>query len=212
MRHTPRTGAFEQMQTPGTETLFGAECLADAAQVQRDLAFMRFPIDSTLCVVDALNLRRFQTLFHIVNAQIQAADFLLISKTDLVKKPDATSNLERDLRTLNPRAVITAFRASGLAGHGAALVVKVQNVAGNEADFAALHRKQAQQRFAEGGFAGAGFAYDTEGFALGEFERHILDCCQLVFAKQADAAAESFLQVFDFRAVESNGIGTAPID
>ena len=38
----------------------------------------------------------------------------------------------------NPRAVITAFRASGLAGHGAALVVKVQNVAGNEADFAAL--------------------------------------------------------------------------
>jgi glycosyltransferase involved in cell wall biosynthesis len=38
----------------------------------------------------------------------------------------------------NPRAVIAAFRASGLAGRGAALVVKVQNVAGNEADFAAL--------------------------------------------------------------------------
>lgn len=38
----------------------------------------------------------------------------------------------------NPRAVIEAFRQSGLAGKGAALVVKVQNVAGNEADFSAL--------------------------------------------------------------------------
>lgn len=38
----------------------------------------------------------------------------------------------------NPQAAIAAFRQSGLAGRGAALVVKVQNVAGNEADFAAL--------------------------------------------------------------------------
>jgi glycosyltransferase involved in cell wall biosynthesis len=38
----------------------------------------------------------------------------------------------------NPAAVIAAFRQSGLAGANAALVVKVQNVAGNEADFAAL--------------------------------------------------------------------------
>ena len=38
----------------------------------------------------------------------------------------------------NPRAVIDAFRQSGLAGQGAALVIKVQNVTGNEADFAAL--------------------------------------------------------------------------
>ncbi len=43
----------------------------------------------------------------------------------------------------NPRAVIDAFRQAGLpsaalAKEGAALVVKVQNVAGNEADFAAL--------------------------------------------------------------------------
>jgi glycosyltransferase involved in cell wall biosynthesis len=38
----------------------------------------------------------------------------------------------------NPRAVIEAFRRSQLAGSGAALVIKVQNVAGNEADFAAL--------------------------------------------------------------------------
>jgi glycosyltransferase involved in cell wall biosynthesis len=38
----------------------------------------------------------------------------------------------------NPRAVVDAFRRSGLAGRGAALVLKVQNVAGNEKDFAAL--------------------------------------------------------------------------
>jgi glycosyltransferase involved in cell wall biosynthesis len=38
----------------------------------------------------------------------------------------------------NPRAVIEAFRLSGLAGRDAALVIKVQNVAGNETDFAAL--------------------------------------------------------------------------
>ncbi len=38
----------------------------------------------------------------------------------------------------NPAAVIEAFRRSGLAGHGAALVVKAHNAAGNEADLAAL--------------------------------------------------------------------------
>jgi len=38
----------------------------------------------------------------------------------------------------NPQAVIDAFRQSGLAGSGAALVIKTQNIAGNEADFAAL--------------------------------------------------------------------------
>src|SRR5205823_2812090 len=38
----------------------------------------------------------------------------------------------------NPRAAIEAFRHSALAGRGAVLVIKVQNVAGNEADFSAL--------------------------------------------------------------------------
>ena len=40
----------------------------------------------------------------------------------------------------NPRAAIEAFRRSGLAGRGAALVIKVQNVAGNDTDFAALQQ------------------------------------------------------------------------
>ncbi|MFZ5496155.1 MAG: glycosyltransferase family 4 protein [Verrucomicrobiota bacterium] len=38
----------------------------------------------------------------------------------------------------NPAAVIEAFRRSGLAGRGAALVIKVHNVPGNPADFARL--------------------------------------------------------------------------
>lgn len=38
----------------------------------------------------------------------------------------------------NPAAVLEAFRRSGLAGHGAALVIKVHNVPGNPADFERL--------------------------------------------------------------------------
>ena len=38
----------------------------------------------------------------------------------------------------NPQAALAAFRASGLAGRGAALVIKVHNAAENAADFAAL--------------------------------------------------------------------------
>ena len=38
----------------------------------------------------------------------------------------------------NPAAVIEAFRRSGLAGAGASLVIKIHNVAGNEADFEKL--------------------------------------------------------------------------
>ena len=38
----------------------------------------------------------------------------------------------------NPAAVLEAFRRSGLAGQGAGLVIKVHNVAGNEADFERL--------------------------------------------------------------------------
>lgn len=38
----------------------------------------------------------------------------------------------------NPQAVLDAYRASGLAGHGAGLVIKVQNEAANPEDYAAL--------------------------------------------------------------------------
>lgn len=99
--------ALQQVIERGARRIFiEATGLADAEQVQRDLAFMRFPIDSTLCIVDALNIHRFQKLFHIVNAQIQAADVLLISKRDLVKNADSIGLLEDELHRLNPRAAI----------------------------------------------------------------------------------------------------------
>lgn len=44
----------------------------------------------------------------------------------------------------NPAAVLEAFRRSGLAGHGAALVIKVHNAAGNPDDFARLQRAAAE--------------------------------------------------------------------
>lgn len=44
----------------------------------------------------------------------------------------------------NPDAVIEAFHRSGLAGRGAALVIKVHNAAGNPADFARLQTATAQ--------------------------------------------------------------------
>ncbi len=59
---------------------------------------------------------------------LPADRFLFLSLFDL------NSYAERK----NPRAAIAAFRASGLAGHGAALVLKVHNAETNTADFAAL--------------------------------------------------------------------------
>lgn len=44
----------------------------------------------------------------------------------------------------NPGAVLEAFRRSGLAGHGAALVIKVHNAASNPDDFARLQRSAAE--------------------------------------------------------------------
>jgi len=59
---------------------------------------------------------------------LPAGKFLFLSLYDL------NSYSERK----NPRGTIEAFRRSGLDAGSAALVIKVQNIAGNEADFAAL--------------------------------------------------------------------------
>jgi glycosyltransferase involved in cell wall biosynthesis len=60
--------------------------------------------------------------------ELPADKFLFLTLFDL------NSYAERK----NPRAVVAAFRQSGLATAGAALVIKVQNAAGNPAEFAAL--------------------------------------------------------------------------
>ncbi len=96
--------ALQNVLSRGVERVFiEATGLADAAQVQRDLAFMRFPIDSTLCIVDVRNIHRFQKLFHIVNAQIAAADVLLFSKTDLATE-ERFLTVQSDVERINPRA------------------------------------------------------------------------------------------------------------
>lgn len=59
---------------------------------------------------------------------LPADDFLFLFLYDL------NSYSERK----NPAAALAAFRASGLAGRGASLVIKVHNTAGNAADFARL--------------------------------------------------------------------------
>jgi len=59
---------------------------------------------------------------------LPAGDLLFLSLFDM------NSYAERK----NPRGAIEAFRRSGLAGHGATLVLKVQNGAGNEDDLAGL--------------------------------------------------------------------------
>lgn len=59
---------------------------------------------------------------------LPASDYLFLVLYDL------NSYSERK----NPRAAIEAFRRSGLAGRGAALVIKVHNVTGNESDLATL--------------------------------------------------------------------------
>ncbi len=44
----------------------------------------------------------------------------------------------------NPAAVLEAFRRSGLAGHGAGIVIKVHNIAGNPADYERLRAAAAE--------------------------------------------------------------------
>ncbi|MCS6807613.1 MAG: GTP-binding protein [Bacteroidota bacterium] len=100
--------ALQQVLEQGAQRIFiEATGLAHAEQVRNDLALLGFPLESTFCIVDAVNLWRFQTLFHVVNAQIRAADILCISKADMIKpfhKPICA--VEQELRRINSRAVV----------------------------------------------------------------------------------------------------------
>ncbi len=106
---------YDEVWTPSdfVTTALAIKCPLPVLTMPHAIAFPR-PTDSTATLRARLGL--------------PADPFLFLTLFDL------NSYAERK----NPRAVLAAFRASGLAGHGAALVVKVQNVAGNETDFAAL--------------------------------------------------------------------------
>jgi cobalamin biosynthesis protein CobW len=60
-------------------------------------------LDAVITVVDAANVARHLRETEVARAQIEAADFLVVNKTDLVAPP-AVARLERRLARLNPRA------------------------------------------------------------------------------------------------------------
>ncbi len=60
-------------------------------------------LDAVITVVDAANVERQLAETKVARAQIEAADFLVVNKLDLVDAP-AVARLERRLAKLNPRA------------------------------------------------------------------------------------------------------------
>ena len=60
-------------------------------------------LDAVITVVDAANVERQLAETQVARAQIEAADFLVVNKLDLVDAP-AVARLERRLAKLNPRA------------------------------------------------------------------------------------------------------------
>ena len=63
----------------------------------------KFVVQSTLCVVDALNFSKMAPMLRAVPSQVRWADALAINKTDLVA-PDQLATLERILQAYNPQA------------------------------------------------------------------------------------------------------------
>jgi len=102
--------ALEELLRRGVQRIFiEATGLANAEQVRSDVAMMGFPVESTFCVVDALNVERLAALFATVGEQIAAADVVLIAKTDLLDHNTRTFTLQAVhglVRSLNSRAVV----------------------------------------------------------------------------------------------------------
>jgi G3E family GTPase len=102
--------ALNQVLRQGyTRVFIEATGLADAEQVRADLAYMGFPVESTLCVVDALNYERLAALFPTVEHQAEAADVLLVAKTDLASKSDV-ERVHGLLRAVNSRAAMVYMK------------------------------------------------------------------------------------------------------
>ena len=61
-------------------------------------------LDGVITVVDAVNVERFLRETEVATAQVEAADFLVVNKMDLVDET-SLARVERRLRRLNPRAL-----------------------------------------------------------------------------------------------------------
>jgi G3E family GTPase len=102
--------ALSSIVSRGYKRIFiEATGLADAEQVRSDVAFMGFPVESTLCVVDMLNYAYVRRIMSVVDAQIAAANILLFSKTDSASEEQLRAN-HRLVRALNPHAAIVYLR------------------------------------------------------------------------------------------------------
>jgi G3E family GTPase len=78
---------------------------ADPAPVCERLARAGLPCDAVITVVDAANVERAMRETAVARAQIQAADFVVLNKTDLVTKEQG-SRVRRRLKRLNRRALV----------------------------------------------------------------------------------------------------------
>lgn len=112
---TPSLDFYDEVWCPSdfTAAAIAMKSPLPVLTMPHSIAFAR-PIESTAALRARLGL--------------PADKFLFLTLFDL------NSYAERK----NPRAAIAAFRACGLAGQGAALVLKIQNAAGNPAEFAKL--------------------------------------------------------------------------
>lgn len=98
-----RLALSELVQAGYTRIIIEATGLADTAQVRADLAYLGFPVESLLCLVDCLNTLALEQTFATLREQIRAADVLLFSKKDLVSEAQFLQ-IQHFAQTLNSRA------------------------------------------------------------------------------------------------------------
>ena len=79
--------------------------VAEPEPLIKELSLIGVKTDSVITLVDAEHIRRFCKENVTAVRQVEAADFLVINKTDLVA-PDELARLEKFLTRLNPRALL----------------------------------------------------------------------------------------------------------
>ncbi len=101
--------AIDELQRRLDPTLIVIETtgVADPAPTIERVQRCGLGLDAVITVVDALSWTRAWRISRAVRRQIEAADFLVVSKLDLVDSR-ARSKLEAKLRRLAPRAVLLA--------------------------------------------------------------------------------------------------------
>src|SRR5574341_399551 len=78
---------------------------AEPGPLIRELSLIGVKTDSVITLADAEHIRRFCTENVTAVRQVEAADFLVLNKIDLVKPPEL-ARVEKFLARLNPRALV----------------------------------------------------------------------------------------------------------